>query len=142
MILYRTYQRDADVKPVDGRGGDGGSDFEVLQGGRRRIFQLKYYPDGFPSSSFKNRRSSISKSFARAMKNPLFEWILVVPCNLTPSEHDFVQNLAGNSGVRIRVMGRAALDSMLASFPDLHAYASRSPSADATKTFIESTRVS
>ncbi|MFI0901651.1 hypothetical protein [Streptomyces sp. NPDC020983] len=54
------------------------------------LFQLKYYPDGFPGS-LKGRRTAIKKSFTRALKHDPVEWTLVVPCTLSPSERAFIE---------------------------------------------------
>ncbi|WP_157531924.1 hypothetical protein [Kitasatospora sp. Root107] len=138
-LLLRTYAEADSARALDGRGGDGGRDFEVVQGGRRRIFQLKYYPDGFPSSSYKKRRAAIQASFETAMEHEPFQWTLVVPRNLTPSEQDFIDALAGERRVKVSVMGRAELDGSLAAFPDLDGYFDQNHHHnDAVKTFIQS----
>jgi hypothetical protein len=66
-LVHRMYDATTTVEAVNGRGGDGGIDIKVTSGRRVRIFQLKYYPDGFPTASYKGRRTSILKSFERAM---------------------------------------------------------------------------
>ncbi|MFJ8043849.1 hypothetical protein ACIRBX_25435 [Kitasatospora sp. NPDC096147] len=138
VLLLRTYAEADEVRPIDGRGGDGGRDFEVVQGGRRRIFQLKYYPDGFPSSTFKKRRASIQSSFDRAMELQPLQWTLVVPCNLTASERKFIDGLAAGRPVKVSVMGRAELDGGMAAFPDLDGYFDQDRHRDhATKAFIQ-----
>ncbi|WP_289007946.1 hypothetical protein [uncultured Thermomonospora sp.] len=117
-LLYRTYSFNSEVRAVDGRGGDSGIDFLVKQGQRLRIFQLKYFPEGF-SSEMQSRRRQIRKSFERAMQHSPYEWTLVVPCNLTNSERSFVENLGKERSIRISIIDRANLDSRIAAFPDL-----------------------
>ncbi|MFJ2478041.1 hypothetical protein ACIOWI_34605 [Streptomyces sp. NPDC087659] len=56
-LAHRMYDASARVEVVNGRGGDDGIDIKVTSGSRVRIFQLKYYLDGFPTASFKGRRS-------------------------------------------------------------------------------------
>ncbi|MHA6764042.1 hypothetical protein [Streptacidiphilus sp. PAMC 29251] len=123
-LVHRMYDATATVRALDGRGGDGGIDIDVVQGGRLRIFQLKYYPDGFPTSA-RGRRRSVENSFKRAMEHDPYEWTLVVPCNLTASEDAFVRDLGAGRSVKISVLGVAALDSRLAAHPDLAAYFTR-----------------
>ncbi|WP_411076574.1 hypothetical protein [Streptomyces sp. cmx-4-7] len=124
-LVHRMYDASASVRVVNGRGGDAGIDIKVTSGPRVRIFQLKYYLDGFPTASFKGRRKSIEKSFARAMKHTPWEWVLVLPCNLTPSEREFVDSLAAERTVRVRVLGRVELDGLMATHADLEAYFTR-----------------
>ncbi|MFF7680962.1 hypothetical protein [Actinacidiphila glaucinigra] len=134
-LVHRLYDQTARVRAVNGRGGDGGIDIEVVSGGRLRIFQLKYFPDGFPASSFKGRQASIKKSFARAMAHTPYEWVLVVPCTLGPGERAFVDGLAAGRGVRVRVMDRAELDDRLAAHPDLADFFTRDQLMEAAKVY-------
>ncbi|MER5837059.1 hypothetical protein ABT116_41335 [Streptomyces sp. NPDC002130] len=53
--------------------GDDGIDIKVTHGSRVRIFQLKYYQDGFPTTAHKGRRKSIRQSFARALQHQSWE---------------------------------------------------------------------
>jgi hypothetical protein len=119
-LLYRTFADGGEVIAVNGRGGDAGIDVQVTTEAGLRVFQLKYYPTGFPGS-VRGRRTSIKKSFNRAMQHDPVEWTLVVPCNLSPSERTYVNGLRGHRSVRVTVMDRAELDSRFASYPDLEA---------------------
>ncbi|MDX3357667.1 hypothetical protein PV703_31110 [Streptomyces sp. ME01-24h] len=136
-LVHRLYDQTARVRAVNGRGGDGGIDIEVVSGGRLRIFQLKYYPDGFPASSFKGRQTSIKKSFARAMAHTPYEWVLAVPCTLGPGEQAFVDGLAAGRGVRVRVMDRAELDDRMAAHPDLVDFFTRDQLMEKAKVFSQ-----
>ncbi|MGP3947073.1 hypothetical protein [Streptomyces sp. 6N106] len=118
-LVHRMYEASATVEAVNGRGGDAGVDIKVTSGSRVRIFQLKYYLDGFPTASFKGRRKSITKSFTRAMSHQPWEWVLVVPSTLTPSERTFVNSLGTGRKVRVRVWDRAKLDNLMAANADL-----------------------
>lgn len=120
-LLPRIY---SGAEVTDGRGGDGGRDAVVVQGDRVRIFQLKYFPDGF-SASQRGRRSQIKRSFETAMQHGPYEWTLVVPCELTPGERDFVMNLGNSGGVRVSVVDRPRLDGWMATCPDLEASVTR-----------------
>ena len=55
-----------------------------------RIFQLEYYPDDFPTTSFTGRRKAIKASFERATRHAPWEWVLLVPCPLTAAERTYV----------------------------------------------------
>ncbi|MEO3855608.1 hypothetical protein [Acrocarpospora sp. B8E8] len=123
-MIHRMYSGTATVEVVDGRGGDGGRDIVVTQGSRVRIFQLKFFPEGFPKEN-RPRRRQIKDSFARAMEHNPYEWTLVVPCNLTPNEREFVNELAIGHEVRVSMMGRVELDSKMIDLPDLEGYYQR-----------------
>lgn len=133
-LVHRLYDATATVTPVNGRGGDTGIDIEVRQGSRLRIYQLKYYCDGFPANS-RGRRPSIKKSFERAMEHSPYEWVLVVPCTLGTGERKFVKNLAGDRDVRIKVMDRAELDDRLAVHSDIEASFTRDRLYELAKTY-------
>ncbi|MER7050597.1 hypothetical protein [Streptomyces jumonjinensis] len=133
-LLYRVFAHHGEVTPVNGRGGDGGIDVGVTTEAGLRIFQLKYYPDGFPGS-MKGRRASIKKSFNRAMQHGPVEWTLVVPCTLSPSDRAYVNRLRGQHSVRITAMDRAELDSRFAQYPDLEASFTRDQLREAARDF-------
>ncbi|MFE9687764.1 hypothetical protein [Streptomyces sp. NPDC006285] len=109
------YDPAAHVEAVNGRGGDDGIDIKVTQDSQVHVFQLKYYPDGFPTTAHKGRRTSIRQSFARAMRCGSQEWVLMVPCVLTAHERQFVMSLA----VEVEVWHRAKLDDLLAAHSDV-----------------------
>nr|WP_221383247.1 hypothetical protein [Actinoplanes polyasparticus] len=107
------------VLAYDGRGG---VDVLVRQGTRLRIFQLKYFGDGFGSDHRKHRRQ-IKDSFMAAVNHDPTEWILVIPTNPTPGEEKFVLDLSQDRpDLVLRIMGRQQLDSHLSRFPDLTEY--------------------
>ncbi|MFJ8207774.1 hypothetical protein [Streptomyces sp. NPDC096033] len=76
-LVHRLYAEDAEVKVMNGRGGDGGIDIKVTVDGRVRIYQLKYFPDGFPGS-YQGRRAGIKRSFKKALEHDPDDWVLVV----------------------------------------------------------------
>jgi hypothetical protein len=134
-LVHRLYDAAATVEAVNGRGGDDGIDIKVTSGPRVRTFQLKYYPDGFPTASFKGRRTAIKASFERAMRHAPFEWVLVVPCTLTAAERAYVHALPAGRTVRVRVMDRAELDERLAVHADLEASFTRDQLFEAAKVY-------
>ncbi|WP_405764651.1 hypothetical protein OHU34_03620 [Streptomyces sp. NBC_00080] len=134
-VVHRVYDAAARVEAVNGRGGDNGIDIKVTLGSRVRVFQLKYYPDGFPTTSHKGRRGSIRESFARAMRGAPQEWVLVVPCVLTPAERAFVLSLADGLAVEVEVWDRTKLDDLLAVHADLEASFTRDQLFEAAKVY-------
>lgn len=134
-LVHRVYDATARVEAVNGRGGDDGIDIKVTHGSRVRIFQLKYYPDGFPTTAHKGRRKSIRQSFTRALQHQPWEWILVVPCTLTTAEREFVTSLAAGQTVRVGVWDRAKLDGLLATHADLEASFTRDQLFEAAKVY-------
>ncbi|MEU4089621.1 PadR family transcriptional regulator [Streptomyces aureus] len=99
------------------------------------MFQLKYYPDGFPTTSHKGRRGSIRQSFVRAMRGAPQEWVLVVPCVLTLAERAFVLSLASGLAVGVEVWDRAKLDDLLAVHADLEASFAQDQLFEAAKVY-------
>jgi hypothetical protein len=112
------------VWAVNGRGGDGGLDVVVDDGQALRVFQLKYFPGGFPASG--GRRAQIRRSLVKALdEERMDEWTLVVPENLTRGEENFVRGLAKKHGVNASWWGRRELDDLLSQNPDLETYFKR-----------------
>ncbi|MEV4865497.1 hypothetical protein [Streptomyces ossamyceticus] len=134
-MVHRVYDRAAHVEAVNGRGGDDGIDIKVTCDSLVRVFQLKYYPDGFPTASHKGRRKSIKESFARAMRCGPQEWVLVVPCVLTAAERAFVRSLADGLPVGVEVWDRAKLDDLLAVHADVEASFTRDQLFEAAKVY-------
>jgi hypothetical protein len=134
-LLYRMFNGSTGaVIAVNGRGGDDGIDVQVSTDTGIRVFQLKYYPDGFPGS-VKGRRAAIKKSFNRAMRHDPVEWTLVVPGTLTPSERSFVDRLAQGHTVAVSVLDRPGLDNGFADYPGLEATFTRDQLREAARDF-------
>ncbi|MDG5808717.1 hypothetical protein P9869_40020 [Streptomyces ossamyceticus] len=134
-VVHREYEASARVEAVNGRGGDDGIDIKVIDGSRVTVFQLKYYPDGFPTGSFKGRRKSIRESFARAMRQEPQEWVLVVPCVLTAAEREFVLSLGAGQAVQVEVWDRAKLDDLLSVHADVEASFTRDQLLEAARVY-------
>ncbi|MEU2258124.1 hypothetical protein ABZ540_33680 [Nocardia xishanensis] len=125
-LINRRYRIADSVIAVNGRGGDGGIDLEVRQGDRVRIFQLKYFPEGFSGGFAKSRRAQITRSYDKMLDEKPYEWVLVVPNNLTPSEREFVNGLGkGSETPRRNVIDRTGLDDLLIDFPEVDRWAQR-----------------
>lgn len=131
-LLARRWRDIAKVIAPDGRGGDDGIDLEARQGGVRRIYQLKYFPDGFSGDRKTTRQRQIRKSFVRASKlePPPVDWTLVIPAKLTPGERTFVEGLGGElepgtPAPRIHILDTVELDLMMLDHPDIYRYVMR-----------------
>lgn len=121
--LLTRYHYDHGAEEVwspDGRGGDGGKDVCVKYPDRTLIYQLKYFPDGFKSST-KSRKTQVRKSFEAAMKNdpPPDEWHLCLPAKVTPGEQTFILGLRQDQPVAVKIFDRPHIEAMLMDYPDL-----------------------
>ena len=73
-----------DAVPVDGRGGDEGTDSYIgTIKNQEVIYQFKFFPEKLDSS----QRGKIEKSLAQSLLKKPSKWILLVPANLT--KHDW-----------------------------------------------------
>lgn len=115
------------VRAVNGRGGDNGIDIELVQSGKHRIFQLKYFPEGFSGGFKAVRRKQIKNSFDSAIKHKPTEWTLIVPGVCTNEEVKFVKALKGKRRIKVSIVDRDELDSWLTDDPNLDSYFQRNP---------------
>ena len=107
-------------RPIEGRGGEGGTPGDFSVDGGKITFEYKYFPDGFPVKS--SRRNQIKRSFKTACKGNPEEWILIVPTKLTFWEQKFMSQLAGDAGVKVSYRDRTWLDTELGLRPSLANY--------------------
>lgn len=115
------------MQAIDGRGGDGGIDIDVHEtatGKLLKVYQLKFFPEGF-SGGHSPRKKQIRKSFEQAAKLHPPVWALVIPRNYTTNERKWVTTLLKDSGIRAEFVGRTELDDFQASDPDVIALAER-----------------
>jgi hypothetical protein len=129
VLITRRFKNTGTVTVPDGRGGDGGIDIlYVGHDGHRRIFQLKYFPEGFSSGWARTRRPQIRNSFKTALQHEPDEWTLVVPGLVTDHEREFVEGLnAGSTPPTISILGRNDLNDWLADDPNLDTSLQRNP---------------
>lgn len=67
VMVKRRWAGAATVHAPDGRGGDGGIDILVVdQGDRRRVYQIKFFTDGFSGDRKTTRQKRIGSLSARA----------------------------------------------------------------------------
>lgn len=104
-----------DVRPVDGRGGDGGIDIDVVEpGGRHVIYQLKYFPEGFDGKAHNHRRAGqIEPSLVSALQHDPDEWVLVAPCKPTQQGYAYLDRLRKKyPDVKLTFIGSSQLDTL------------------------------
>lgn len=135
LLIGRRYSDpNYEVRAVNGRGGDGGLDVVVDDGESLHVFQLKYFPGGFPASG--SRRAQIRRSLKKALDGEkMGEWTLVVPENLTLSEENFIRSLAKKHDINASRWGRLELDDLLSQNPDLEAYFKRNELREMARDF-------
>lgn len=104
--MHATFPYRVDV--IRGAGGDTGIDVVVwLEGRAVRIYQLKYFPEGFTGEFRKGRRPQVKDSFDTAWKNHTpSEWILVMPPDPHINERNYVAGLAEGKEVDVEIWGR------------------------------------
>lgn len=122
VLLLKMY----DVAPykaevLRGAGGDGGIDVAVrLEGRAVKIFQLKYFPEGFTGGFRAARRPQVKKSFDAAWENHApAEWILVMPPDPQQNERDFVDGFAEGRDVEVQIWGQEKLAAALTDHPEV-----------------------
>lgn len=138
MLIKRVWSiRDnrAKVSPINGRGGDRGVDVQVETSVGVAIYQLKYFKDGM-SGGFDHRKGQVKRSWESVKdRTDLIDWILVVPCELTTWEYDFVRNLDNPNEIPISIMTKVDLDLALAENSDIARFAER------TEKYIDDARI-
>lgn len=128
LLLERKHETAEITFAPDGRGGDEGIDFLVEDKRTVTIYQLKYYPDGFKTST-RSRKAATKASFETAMRHKPTFWTLVVPSKLTLPERKFVTGLTAPVGLaqprRIRILDLPKLDFLLSKYPSIMSYLDR-----------------
>ena len=110
-----------DAQRIDGKGGDGGRDVQIVHGRDKAIleaFELKSFTGRMDSG----RRQQVSNSLKRAAALTPVSWTLVVPIDPTPGELEWFQNLGSNYCFPIKWNGRTWLDEKMSAFPDIRRY--------------------
>ena len=122
---------------INGRGGDEGIDVAVWDGDTvTKIFQLKYYPEGFTGGFRDARRPQVKKSFDTAWrKHHPKEWVLIMPPNPHINEKRFVDELAAGKPVTVDIWGQAKLDAAFADYPAVERAVLRNELVDVLKEF-------
>ena len=118
VLLSRLYP---DARRIDGRGGDGGRDVQIVHkqdGSIAHAFELKSFTERMKPS----RRSQITHSLKRAALLEPERWTLVVPIDHNPSEEEWFRKLGETFCFPIVWHGKTWLDEKMSAFPDIRRY--------------------
>ena len=110
-----------DAQRIDGKGGDGGRDVQIVRGQDNRLtdaFELKSFTGRMTSG----RRRQVEQSLERAAILDPARWSLIVPIDPTPAEDRWFRQLRKDYGFPIAWLGRTWLDEKMAAFPDIRRY--------------------
>ncbi len=110
-----------DAQRIDGSGGDGGRDVQIVSHQEDQIvdaFELK----SFTGRMTPARRKQAARSLSRAAALGPTQWTLVVPIDPTPSEERWFHQLRQAYSFPIRWFGKTWLDEKVSAFPDIRRY--------------------
>ena len=118
VLLSRLYP---DAQRIDGKGGDGGRDVQIVGGQKDPIahaFQLKSFTGRMESG----RREQVKRSLKQAATLEPARWTLVVPIDPTPKEAIWFRKLGTKYSFPIRWLGKTWLDDKMSESPDIRRY--------------------
>ena len=118
VLLSRLH---SDAQRIDGSGGDGGRDVQIVSTQGDQIvyaFELK----SMTGRMTPVRRKQVARSLSRAAALGPKQWTLVVPIDPTPSEWHWFQQLGGKYSFPTRWFGKTWLDEKMSAFPDIRRY--------------------
>lgn len=104
---------------IDGSGGDGGRDVQLVTDEGLVIFQLKDFTGRLSTGG---RRRQIVRSLEKAATHKPIRWELVVPIDPTPEELAWLEEEAARFDFPCVWRGRTWLDGQHARFPEIHRY--------------------
>ena len=110
-----------DAQRIDGKGGDGGRDVQIVSRGDGHImhaFELK----SFTGRMTRSRRKQVERSLKRAAALGPLQWTLVVPIDPTPAEEKWFRQLETDYCFPLEWRGKTWLDEKMAAFPDIRRY--------------------
>ena len=110
-----------DAQRIDGKGGDGGRDLQIVHGQDGQIadaFELKSFTGRITPS----RRAQTARSLKRAATLDPARWSLVVPIDPTPDEDRWFRKLGRKYSFPIAWFGKTWLDEKMSAFPDIRRY--------------------
>ncbi|MCY3748437.1 MAG: hypothetical protein OXG64_03995 [Chloroflexi bacterium] len=118
VLLSRLYP---DAQRIDGKGGDGGRDLQIVDDQNSPItcaFELKSFTGRFTTG----RRKQVERSLKRAASLAPASWTLVVPIDPTPAEDRWFRQLGKSHSFPIGWYGKTWLDEKMSTFPDIRRY--------------------
>ena len=110
-----------DSQRIDGKGGDGGRDVQIVHGqdGQvRHAFELK----SFTGRMKAGRRRQVADSLKRAAALKPAQWTLIVPIDPTPGEDGWFRQIGTECCFPTRWLGKTWLDGKMSEFPDIRRY--------------------
>jgi hypothetical protein len=127
LLLQRLYE---DGEVIDGRGGDGGREFQIRVSDGVIFFEAKSFTGRLTPRNPK-RRAQVERSLASTARNNPMAWRLVVPIDHNQSELEWFDGLrAGAFPFIDRWHGQTWLEEQLARHPDLVRYATQNKLLD------------
>ena len=111
----------SDAQRIDGKGGDGGRDVQIVNKQTGQIiiaFELKSFTGRMADS----QRQQVVRSLNRVSALEPPRWILVVPIDPTPGELSWFRRLGEGYPFPIEWRGKTWLDEKMAAFPDIQRY--------------------
>ncbi|MDE2780026.1 MAG: hypothetical protein OXI91_10170 [Chloroflexota bacterium] len=106
---------------IDGKGGDGGRDVQIVHVGESSIanaFELK----SFTGRMFPGRRNQVKRSLERAAALDPSRWTLIVPIDPTPAEWEWFLKLRTSHRFPLEWRGKTWLNEKMAAHPDICKY--------------------
>ena len=118
VLLSRLY---SDSERIDGKGGDGGRDVQIVHSGDGSIteaFELKSFTGRVGSG----RRRQVKRSLDQAADLGPARWTLVVPIDPNPNELEWFCQLREKYNFPLKWRGKTWLDEKMAAHPDIGSY--------------------
>lgn len=122
LLLQRLHP---DGEVIDGRGGDGGREFQLRTPDRLVVYEAKSFT-GRVSRRNPNRRRQVEESLKSAARVQPDAWHLVVPIDHNPAELDWFDDLRSRDFPFVsRWYGQTWLEEQIARHPDLIRFATQ-----------------
>jgi hypothetical protein len=106
--------------PIDGSGGDGGCDIQVMIDGELHVKELKKFTGRLGREG--NRRQQVEKSLARAALLKPASWTLIAPIKPTPGEIEWFGSLRAKYSFPLEWLDKTWLDKQMADYPAISRY--------------------
>ena len=121
MVSALLSRLNPDAQRIDGKGGDGGRDVQIVHKQTDKItdaFELKSFTGRMTTS----RRRQVARSLKRAAALEPRQWTLVVPIDPTPGEERWFRKLGKEYPFPTGWAGKTWLDEKVSAFPDIRRY--------------------
>ena len=136
MVSVLVSRLQPDAQRIDGKGGDGGRDVQIVRGQDDHItdaFELKSFTGRMTSG----RRRQVEHSLKRAATLDPEQWSLLVPIDPTPAEDRWFRQIGRDYGFPIAWFGRTWLDEKMSAFPDIRRYFLEGASDEVVRLLLE-----